>query len=454
MIAVQYFFMSLPYLIAVAFGLALPFLAISIYRRFGAGLGLVATTFLVDALTMVQGQISLGINLYFADLGLIPVAGVAVLRLFFANDFPFRHKYWLLFCVLVIAAIFIGLATYGTAAGVQGRPYFYFIATGLYAMSFPMNDRRIRQVLNTLVWIAGFLFVLTLYRWIVYYTPLPDLLPPGGTYNPDGAMRVIQSNFALVLAEALVGGLFFSVCSRGLHWAQLAAPLLFGWVVALQHRSVWLATLTAVFVRFLVVRSNSLSSAKQLLLVLGIGVLTAIPLMASDKLSGVAEQVGQSAQRALQGKDTTGERFNNWKAVIQQWYGGGPKSIVIGMGFGGDNTRYVENVGSAGYHKAEYYAHNMYVQTLYNTGLAGLGALIATFAFVLRGLYQLTRSRESGSSAQVLLVLMIMQMVYYVPYGTDYLQSLLLGVAIAYVAERLPKSVAPASRDFPRKRQI
>ena len=34
----------------------------------------------------------------------------------------------------------------------------------------------------------------------------------------------------------------------------------------------------------------------------------------------------------------------------------------------------------------------------------------------------------------MLLVLMAMQLAYYVPYGTDYLQSFIFGIALAYVA--------------------
>ena len=40
------------------------------------------------------------------------------------------------------------------------------------------------------------------------------------------------------------------------------------------------------------------------------------------------------------------------------------------------------------------------------------------------------------ASAAILLVIVVMQLVYYVPYGTDYLQQLVLGCALAYVASR------------------
>lgn len=310
-----------------------------------------------------------------------------------------------------------------------------------------MDERRVRLTLNGLMAVAVSLLLLTAYRWVVYYTPITALLPPGGIYNPDGAIRVIRSHEALVLAQVLVGGLFFAAASRGLHVALWLSPLLLGSMLALQHRSVWLAALVGGLARFLVVRSKQSSTASQLLLVVAIVGITSIPLVFSDKLSGVTQQVQHSAERALGGRDTTHERFSNWKSMIQLWYQGGPKSIVIGQSFGADSSRYVEDEKGSS-RKINYYAHNLYVQTLYNTGLAGLTAMLAAFSYVVRGLYRLNRDGVGGVETQVLLVLMIMQMAYYVPYGTDYLQGLLFGVALSYVAACSPRK-APVSVNAP-----
>jgi hypothetical protein len=78
-----------------------------------------------------------------------------------------------------------------------------------------------------------------------------------------------------------------------------------GVVIALQHRSVWLAALVGGLARFLVVRSKQSSTASQLLLVAAIVGITSIPLVFSEKLSGLTQQVAHSAERALGGHDTT-----------------------------------------------------------------------------------------------------------------------------------------------------
>lgn len=445
MSALYILFMALPFMVMLGLGLLLPVLLVLCYSRYGFGLAIIAGMFVIDAMLLHGGGLHLGINLFYTDFALVLIGMAAGLRLVFAPDFPLRHWAWLALCAVICLSFALGLASYGTAAGVSVRGYFYFMVTGLYGMSFPMDPRRVRFTLNVLVAVAALLLVLTAYRWVVYYTPITALLPEGGVYNVDGAIRVIKSNEALVLAQVLIGGLFFAAAARGLHVAKWLSPLLLGAVIALQHRSVWLAMLVGGLTRFLVVRTKQSSTVSQLLLVAAIVGVTSIPLVFSDKLSGLTQQVQHSAERALQGHDTTHERFGNWKALIELWYQGGAKSIVIGQSFGADSSRYVEDEKGA-FKKISYVAHNLYVQTLYNTGLVGLTAMLVAFAYVLRGLYRLNRDGVGGTETQILLVLMVMQMAYYVPYGEDYLQGLLFGVALSYVAARSPRKV-PAPVD-------
>lgn len=440
MSALQILFTALPFMVMLAMGLLFPLFLVLLYSNFNVGVVTIAAAFVIDALSMGYGGIHVGMNLFYADLALVPVAGIAVLRLLVAKDFPLRHRAWLVFCLLVMLGLALGLAKYGSTAGVQVRPYFYFIATGLYGMSFMIDERRLRFTFNVLAIVAMLLLILTVYRWIVYYTPIPSLMPLGGSYNVDGPIRVIKSHEALVLAEVLVCGLFFAATARGMRLAQFLAPILLGVVIALQHRSVWLAALVGVLTRFLIGRTKQGSASTQLIMLIGIAAVTITPMLVSSKFSGVTEQVQSSAQRVLHGADTTGERLNNWKSMVELWYQGGARSISIGMGFGGDSSRYIDKAGDIGVQKISYFAHNMYVQTLYNTGLLGLAALLMAIAFVLRGLYRLNQNKNEGVEVQVLLVIMAMQVAFYVPYGTDYLQSLLFGIALAYVASRADRS--------------
>lgn len=437
--ALSIVFSVLPFVVVFVFSLAIPVLLVLCYSRYRVGLTIIAGMFTIEALAMNVGGLHLGISLYYTDFALAFIGLTALLRLLFAADFPLRHRGWLLFCAVICVNLLIGLAAYGTSAGVQVRPYFYFIATGLYAMSFPMDARRVRLTLNTLAGVGVLLLCLTVYRWVVYYTPITSLLPEGGVYSGDGAMRVIPSNEALVLAELLVAGLFFAAAARGLRLTMWLAPLLLGAVLALQHRSVWLTLMVGVLIRFLIVRGKEASTFTQALLLAAVLAITVTPLLLSKQLDGVTQQLQSSAERALQGADTTGSRLNNWKATLSIWANAGPQALAIGKTFGEDTTRYIDDA-KHGSIKISFFAHNLYVQTLYNTGLVGLGAFLMALAYVIRGLYRLNQQGVGGSQTQVLLVLVLMQCAYYVPYGTDYLQSLLFGVAMSFVATRLPRA--------------
>lgn len=426
-------FRVLPFGIMFALGLLIPALVVLMYSRFAAGLVIIFGMYLIDVLLMGSGGLHVGMMLYYTDIALGLVASAVLLRLMFAQDFPLRHRGWILFFAIFCVNLIIGLAIHGSSAGVQARPSFYYIAAGLYAMSFPMDERRLRLVFNAFSFIAFIFACLSAYRWVVYYLPITSLLPQGGVYNIDGPIRVIYSSSSLVIAQVLVVGMFFAAVARGFTIAKYLAPVLFGVTLALQHRSVWLAALAGVLVFFILMRSKSGSMASQLLLLAGIVVVTATPMLLSDKMSGVAQQVSMSANRALQGESTTGARWNNWKATLEQWSHGGVKTVLIGNNYGGDTTRIVEN-GNSGSVKITYAAHNLYVETLTNFGVFGLLAFLAANWYVLAGLYRIHRDGGGSAETDVLLVLMVMQLTYYVAYGADYLQCFIFGVSLAYVA--------------------
>lgn len=435
----------LPFLVMLALGVAVPSLLVMSYQHYALGLFLVAAAFIVDTLTLGAGGINIGLNLFYPDLFLGLLSIVAFLRLLFAKDAPARNLLWLIFCLAICISTAIGLVSFGTAAGVGARQYFYFMVAGTYTMTFVMNASRMRQTWATMVSVAAILVGIAAYRWVVYYTPIPSLLPPGGAYNIDGPIRVIYSHHALVLAEVMIAGVFFAAASQAFAAARAAAPFLLASVLALQHRSVWLASIVGVLIRIFVGRKNAGSTLRQILLLLSIAAVTAVPMVLSSQLSGVSEQIGSSASRAFQKGGTGGERLQSWGEIVHNWYAAGPKSIVIGQSFGADNTRYV--VDSSGLtHKINYIAHNAYVQNLFNTGLIGLMAFLGANLVVLRSLYKISRDANGGIEAEIFMVLIAMQLAYYIPYGVDYFQGLIFGAAMAFAGQKSTVTTVPAGR--------
>ncbi len=439
---------AMPYVAALVLGILVPALGVLSYSRFGAGVAVVAGMYAFEALWMTVGGFQLGIKFYYTDLALVFVGMIALLRLLTARDTPRWHWAWGLYTLAFLVSLGSGIISYGSGAGVQAREYFYSIAAGSYAMSFAIDTQRVRLLLNVMVGIAILLLCICVYRWVVYYTPVTELLPEEGVYNADGAIRVIRSFEAMVLGQVFVAGLFFATFARSAMVARIFAPLVLAGVLALQHRSVWLAVLVGVMAGMFVARSRSSSKMGQILLLAGIVAVTAVPMVFSDRLSGVTQDVAGSADRAVKADGSVGERFDNWQGLIQLWANGGPRSILIGQSFGSDATRYVRDKVRGGEHKIVYFAHNHYVQTLFNLGLAGLAGFLAVAWYAVRGLYRRCSTADGDATAEVLLVLMIMQLAYYVPYGTDYLQSVILAVSIAYVAghERVALALAAAAQ--------
>jgi len=439
---------AMPYVAALALGVLIPALGVLSYSHFGAGLAAVAAMFAGEALWMAVGGFQLGIKIYYTDFALVFVGFIALLRCMTARDTPRWHWAWGLYTLAFLVSLVTGVVAFGSGAGVQARGYFYSVAAGSYALSFPIDERRVRLLLNTMVALSVLLLCICVYRWVVYYTPITELLPDEGVYNVDGAIRVVRSFEALVLGQVFVAGLFFAALSRGAMTARFLSPLVLASVLALQHRSVWLAVLVGVMTGLFVARSRSGSKVGQVLLLAGIVAITAVPMVFSERLSSLTEQVTGSAGRAVEADGSVGERFDNWQGLIKLWANGGPRSILIGQSFGSDATRYVQDKIRGGEHKIAYFAHNHYVQTLFNLGLVGLSAFVTVAWYAMRGLYRRCASAEGDTTAELLLTLLVMQLAYYVPYGTDYLQSVVLAVSIAYVAghENAARALANAAR--------
>ena len=449
--ALAYVFVAMPYIVAMGLGLLVPMLGVLCYSGFGAGIAIVVGMFALECLYMFVGAISLGITLFYTDFVLVFACVIALARLMFARNQPPVNRAWLVFCAVAAVSLLTGLATYGSGAGVQARPYFYFVAAALCGMSFDIDARRVRLLLSALSAIAMLLLGIVAYRWIVYYTPIKDLLPPEGVYNNDGPIRVIRSHEALVLAQVLVASLFFARGSGWLVLARAVSPLLLAAVVILQHRSVWVAGLAGALAGLFVMRLQKGSALGQTLLLVSIVVTTALPMFLSDKLAGVSGQITSSASAAVEERGSAGERLNSWKEIVNNWAAAGPRSIAIGQSFGTDPSRFVRDEAGA-LRKLDYTAHNMYVQTLFNTGLVGLGAFLLAAGYVVRGLYWVCASGQGGPPAQALLVIVLMQLVYYVPYGTDYLQSLIFGVALSYVAGHKARAKVASALTPPKRR--
>jgi hypothetical protein len=295
-----------------------------------------------------------------------------------------------------------------------------------------MTAQRVRQLVTMLVSLALATVALSAYRWTVYYLPIPYLLPPGGVYNDAGATRVVGANSALVIVQAFLLAVFFGAAQGGsLKLARVLSPVLLAATLVLQHRSVWLAGIVGVLLSLLVARSQRAPLWQQLALLVLVVSAAVTPLFISDSIS---RDVQSSAASAVAGEGTVRARLDNWKASLEKWRGEGSQALVIGTVLGSDTTRYVKNEEGRTL-AIKFFAHNNYVSTLTNYGVIGFAGLLWILAYVVFGLWrQVLRGDDDSPRSALLLVLVVVQSSYYVAYGVDFTQHLVLGAALAWVA--------------------
>lgn len=432
MSAITYAMIAWPFVAALLLGVGVPLVMLAAYRHLGAGLAVIGLAWAAEILTMSRPVLYVGMFVHVADLLLVLLALVAAARWLLRPDVPQRYLAWVVVVAVFGVGLVWGLVQHGRAAGVEARPDFYAIAAASYVMSFPLQSDRWRSAVRLLWALAIVTLLVCSYRWIVFYTPIPELLPRAGSYNVGSDIRVVPANAALLLAQLLLLGVFFGGGREAvLHAARLTAPVLLALVLVLQHRSVWLASIVGVLAGLMLARAQQAPRWQQVLLALALISVTLLPLVSSSFL---AEQLSSSAKRALAGRDTVADRFENWRATLRQWAGDGPVAIAVGRVRGADARRVVSD-DDGGDRVIEYQAHNHYVSTLSQGGVIGLAAYLWLLLSLLRALIRaVRRADEHARTAALWLLLLAMQLAYFVAYGIEFVQYTLLGLALAWVA--------------------
>jgi hypothetical protein len=447
MFDLTYLLVGLPFVFAVVFGFAACVLFFVCCRWPTAGMVVVSVLFLTEALLPGLPPVYVGIQLYLPDLVTVFLGSVALARFIGARPRPAIPLSWYLFLVVIGVSFAFGVSRFGVAAGTALRTYFYALAVASYAMTFITDESTVQRLFATLAWVGSFLLFVVVVRWVVVAVPINALLPEGGRFSSSEAsiLRVIASEEAVVLAQLLVVMLFFPQVSPTLRRLRFLLPLLFIAIVVLQHRSVWLACFAGIVMRFVLPAAGRRGVNQVIALVLATAVI-AIPFALSGRLNLAATDVAQSADRAATLSDTARGRLDSWKFLFDKWREGGVRSVVIGQPLGTSMDRNVLDANRDS-RRIVFSAHNYYIQTLFNTGIVGLGASLFLFFWVELRLYQLARDPVRGPTASALFLLVGVQMAYYLPYGIHYIQGLILGVAVAYlqtVRRKLPAAVPVA----------
>lgn len=440
MTALDLFFQGLPFVLMVLLGLVPPILAVWLYRSFGAGAGFFVAGLLLDILLPGLRGLDVGVQLYFMDFVTLIVSLVTLLRLLTIVEARAHNLALVAFAAVIAINLAVGLPTYGSTAGVAARADVYSLVALCYAMTFPANAQRIGILVRTLLWAVSILFAIACVRWVAVGFQIDALLPPSGSFQPRGhsVWRVIVSNEALLLAQIGVVGWFFGSVFAPLRRWRLPAVVLIGAVIVLQHRSTWVALIAASLVAMMLLRTSEASGQRVWTTAGLLAAVAAISITVALGGGGLGRDLESSIDDAVELSGTAGERLGSWRQLVLSWAGDGPRSLALGRPYGRNEEHYTSD--ELGARKVAYQAHNYYVTVLTGLGLVGFAAYLTLWWQVFKGLFVAARSDSREPEAAVLLTLLVAQAAYYLTYGTDYVQALVLGAGLSFVRARQRRS--------------
>ena len=156
-------------------------------------------------------------------------------------------------------------------------------------------------------------------------------------------------------------------------------------------------------------------------------------------LEALTESYADAAASALDpsGADGGGTTFSwrvqGWTALLTGEQMDSARERLVGNPFGTGYDRIMLTGDGVKQLRSES-PHNFYVQTLLRGGALGLLAFVALHGLLLRGLLRCAkRDVASRSFLLCMAVLVASQLVYYLVYGSDYIQAIFLGSAIGWL---------------------
>lgn len=417
---------GLPIVIAITLAITLVYAGVRLTTSLRFGVFLILAYFCLDTWFLGLPALSVGLNIYPQDLLFTGLAVIGLGRFFLGTNTHAGTIAWTAFGAFLFVSFVIGAAKYGSTAGVDLRPTFYFWATAQFMGSFRVDKDLAERIVRYLLIVGVVLFFIVVYRWV------SDAFGWGTHLWRDvgaGTMRVLNAGQAYLFAMLTI--LLAWANARGrMHrpWSWLL-PLFFLIMVLLQHRSVWVATASGLLVLY--IASPALRPRYQGYAVLAAvaTVLAMVPLLAYGLLDTVFDSLLHSGEEVFQQKSTLTWRLQSTQELLGQWVDGGPLVYLIGKPFGSGYERYLLDLT----HDTNYSPHNFYVQMLLRVGLMGLVAVAVAYGYCISRLWK-ARAADDGSGvlgATSLVAMLVANVVIFFPYGSMIFQGLFLGIAMA-----------------------
>lgn len=381
----------------------------------------------------VEG-VQLVVNFYIPDLvAFLLVVTAAIVLLRFRKKFPRDAWPPILLLSLVVLDFFRGIGTYGLKpAGSSIRVMVGFAIPAIVVMLLsPALRLDTRRLARWLAWAGPFVAVFALLRWAgVMYTPTASLL--GGLRQVD---RVLTAEYASVVAMGFIAAVYLPLMERRSAWWWGIASFLGGVTLALQHRSVWVATLVALL--WLLGRSLRVSPVR----VYVVGVIAGLALfmvmfLTPGLLDSVIKLIMVNVQEVQHSDSTWAWRVQGYQEAMERLLGNDMEDMLIGPPAG-----WAAVTDSS---VASTYIHSQYVGTLAYYGFFGLSTLLLWLGLVAKRIGWTSRSlrrRHPSQQAGIVLLeaLFLLEAVYMIAYPGGSMHGAALGLIwIAATQSLLP----------------
>jgi hypothetical protein len=379
---------------------------------------------LLDLFEIGVGGVDLGVNLYVDDAACVLAMGTGLLMLMkYHTKFPRDTMPCLALLVLIALSVGRGLGPFGLkAAGNSSRNLFMFVAPALAIMllrpAFRLDAGRLARWLG---WAGFCLSAVALLRW---GGVLP--IPVEQIDTLREVVRSLNADYAFIVGLAFIAAIWLPLVARRSAWWWVGAGMFGAITLALQHRSVWVATAAGLV--WLGLRNLRRQSPLRWLAV-GAAVCVSLGMIVvatPQVLESTGMIVTTNVQEAESSNSTWAWRVAGYEEATGRLLSSQPVDILIGPPAGWAADLIHE-------HFASTVIHSRYVSVLAFYGIVGSTALLLWFGILAKRIGWPTRSprgRPARDHAGTILLeaLLLSELVYMVPYTGGILQSAILGL--------------------------
>jgi len=410
-----------------------PALLFFIFAAWGCTLKpLLAVTFIlcvsvVNAWFIEPPSFFMGLNIYLHDIVFFTLLICALYRIIVRQEFLYSSPLWICYGLIILYGLCTGLKQYGTLAGVDFRNFFYYWSGTFYFMSFAYSKEMIDKVAKYWLWICSALLLIVYFRFVADFLHLPIAATWIAADSTGVRFRVVSSSPAYLLSVALIFLFHRFVLPDAVKPSSILTVLFAIAIIVLQHRSVWAATLSGIATLFLLPGIKKHQIVGKLAGIGMAGAVLILPLLLLGYADSFINTISDSAERATNlHTGTFGGRMQAWDKIMRYWVKLDFLHQLLGEEFGGSYAGLLNT------------PHNFFFHSLLRTGILG-NFLISFFYFgiLLKFYFNLISDQSNRFYSSLFTMLLVAQMVFYIPYSIQPEHGILLGIAASLAKRKM-----------------